>query len=170
MASKKKKEKKAEGLFKGVFMAYFILLFHLLLLVGLGGMVLFFRGFVEYMLWIFLGVTAIILGSGIYFFLRIRRGQKSLGEALNSPTFRDRSVEVSLLGGLASLRVGAPTGRTEPAGPMLEGATTDPRLQLEDPNSMRIRELNALARLLEDDLITREEYNKAKQQLFNSYS
>lgn len=169
MALKKKKEKKAEGLFKGVFMAYFILIFHLLLLVALGGMVLFFRGFVEYMLWIFLGVAALVLGSGIYFIHRMRKGKKSLGDVLRSPHFKDRSVEVSFLGGLASVRLGAP-GQAAPVGPLLENGVADPRLQLEDPSSMRIRELNALARLLEDDLITREEYNKAKQQLFNSYS
>ncbi len=170
MTVKQKKEKKAEGLFKGVFMAYFILIFHLVLLVGLGAMVLFFRGFVEYMLWIFLGVTAIILGSGLYFIRRFRRDKTSLKEALHSPAFKDRSVEVSLLGGLASVRLGAPANPIPPAGPLLEDNGANPRLQLEDPSSMRIRELNALARLLEDDLITREEYNKAKQHLFNSYS
>jgi hypothetical protein len=167
---KKTKEKKAEGVFKGVFMAYFILIFHLALLVGLGAMVLFFRGFIEYMLWIFLGVSALVLGSCVYFFLRLRRDKQSLGEALRSPTLRDRAVEISLLGGLASVRLGAPSAPSGPAVPMLENPTTNPRLQLEDPSSMRIRELSALARLLEDDLITREEYNKAKQHLFNSYS
>lgn len=170
MTSKKKKERKAEGVFKGVFMAYFILIFHLVLLLGLGSIVLFFRGFVEYMLWIFLGVTALVLGSGIYFFQRIRKDKQSLGEALRSPAFKDRAVEVSLLGGLASVRLGAPMAQGGPAGPLLENPTADPRLQLEDPTSMRIRELNALARLFEDNLITQDEYNKAKQQLFNSYS
>lgn len=169
MTSEKKKEKKAEGLFKGVFMAYFILIFHLVLLVGLGAMVLFFRGFVEYTLWIFLSVAVLILVSAVLFIRRMRKDKKSLGDVLRSPNFKDRSVEVSFLGGLASVRLGAP-GAAAPAGPMLESGVADPRLQLEDPASMRIRELNALARLLEDDLITRDEYNKAKQQLFNSYS
>jgi hypothetical protein len=39
-------------------------------------------------------------------------------------------------------------------------------MQLEDPETVRIRELAELARLLENDLITREEFNEAKQRLF----
>lgn len=168
--AKKKKEKQAEGVFKGVFIAYFILILHLVLLVGLGCMVLFFRGFVEYMLWIFLGVSALVAGSFIYFIIRFRQDKQTLGDALRSPMFKDRAVEVSLLGGLASVRVGAPGQGVGPRVPQLENPATDPRLQLEDPGSMRVRELNALARLLEDNLITRDEYDKAKQQLFKSYS
>ncbi len=34
---------------------------------------------------------------------------------------------------------------------------------------MRIRELTELANLLENNLITRDEYNKAKQQIFKSF-
>ena len=39
------------------------------------------------------------------------------------------------------------------------------RLQLEDPETARIRELTELARLFEKNLITSEEYNKAKNQI-----
>jgi len=42
-------------------------------------------------------------------------------------------------------------------------------LQIEDPTTMRIKELTNLARLLEDKMITQEEYNKAKQQIFKSF-
>jgi hypothetical protein len=40
-----------------------------------------------------------------------------------------------------------------------------PTQQLEDPGTIRIRELTELARMLEKNLITREEYNRAKQTL-----
>ena len=39
---------------------------------------------------------------------------------------------------------------------------------LEDPASARIRELSELVRLLESDLITLEEFNSVKRQLFQS--
>ena len=38
-------------------------------------------------------------------------------------------------------------------------------LQLEDPETARIREINALAQLLEKELITRDEFTRAKQRL-----
>jgi len=38
--------------------------------------------------------------------------------------------------------------------------------RLEDQNSIRVREISELARLYEKNLITLEEYNKAKHQVF----
>ncbi len=163
------KEKKEGGLFKGVFVAYFILLFHVALLVIVGCMVLFFRGFIQYTLWIFLGIGSLILLSGLLFLRRMIREKRSLGEMLDSSTFKGRSVEVSLLGGLASLKLGAP------GEPRMNEPDRYPAIehqpgpaQLEDPTTARIRQLTDLARLLEQDLITLEEYQKAKQQLFDA--
>lgn len=165
---KPKKEKKTEGLFKGVFMAYFILIFHVVLLGAVGCLVLFFRGFVQYMLWIFLGGTALILASALYFLRRFRKEKEALGDTLRSPAFRGRSVEISLLGGMASVKLGQSQSPSE--NPALDGSgVMEPARQLEDPTTARIRELSALARLLEEDLITREEYNKVKQQIFKAY-
>jgi len=48
----------------------------------------------------------------------------------------------------------------------LETGVVDPTHQLEDPESIRIRDLSQLARLLADDLITRDEYDQAKKNLF----
>jgi hypothetical protein len=81
---------------------------------------------------------------------------------LHTPLFRGRSVEISLLGGIASLRLGR-VGGVEP----LDTEVAGPARQLESPASARLRELSELARLLENDLITLEEYNQTKRQLFN---
>ncbi len=156
----KPKAKASEGVLKGVFVAYFVLLLHVLLLVGLGCLVLFFRGFVEYMLYIFLGGTALILTSALLLIRRMRRERKSLGQALDSPAFRGRSVEVSFLGGIASLRLGTPT-----EAPLIGGGPGQGVPQLESPSAARVRELRDLANLYEDDLITREEFDRAKQEL-----
>jgi BMFP domain-containing protein YqiC len=81
---------------------------------------------------------------------------------LRSPLFAGRSVEVSFMGGFASIKLNQQgdhlTAVEAPSAP----------LQLEDPETQRIRQLTELARLLEKDLISREEYDTAKQQLLKT--
>lgn len=156
------KNKEGNGLFKSVLMAYLIVILHILLIAGLALLVLFFRGIVNYMIWVFFGGLVLIVASLFYFYRRIKSGGKILKETLNSPEFRDRPIEVSFLGGMASVRLGRPGGM-----PALGSDSAKIPLQLEAPDKIRVRELTELARLLENDLITLEEYNKAKEQIFN---
>jgi len=160
MASKHTNE--SEGLFKGVMLAYLILILHVLLIFALGFLVLFFRGVVQYMPWIFLGGTALVSISAWLFYRKLKREGRSLKEMLRSATFQGRAVEISLLGGMASLKVGRPG-----SAPVLESQISNPARQLEDPATGKIRELSELARLLENDLITQDEFELAKNQLFN---
>ena len=159
-------KKEGDGLVKSVLLAYFILALHVLLIAGMAILVLFFRGVVNYMLWVVLGGIAIIGLSAFFFLRRMRAEGKSLREMLRNPVFNGRSVEVSLLGGMATVKLGQPASR--PA--IGHDAKTDvPRL--EDPDASRNRdvsELSELARLLEKDLITVDEFNKAKRRLLNS--
>lgn len=155
-----KKNKDNEGVMKSVLTAYFILILHALLIVGLGALVLFFRGLIHYMIWVFLGGSLLLLTSAHLFWRRMKAEGKTLSEMLNSPMFRGRTVEVSLLGGLATFKVG--NGPSLPA--IDAGAEAAPR-QLEDPASARVRELSELARLLDNDLITLDEFNHTKQKL-----
>jgi hypothetical protein len=158
-----KKEKEGPGLLRGVLLAYAVLALHVLLVACLGLLVIFFRGIVNYMFWIFTGGTTLILISAYLFYRRIKREGKNLKDILNSPPYRGRSMEVSLLGGIATIRMGNPDQQT-----MIESGTGNPTQQLEDPDTVRVRELMELARLRESDLITLEEYNSAKKKLFNS--
>jgi len=152
-----------EGLFKSVMAAYLVLVLHVLLVIGLGLVVIFFSGIVQYMLWIFLAGAVAILASFFYFYRRMKAEGRSLREMMRSPMFNGRPVEISLLGGLASFKVGGSVD-----GPLELGTDThNPSLQLEDPEAARLREIKELASLLKDDLITREEYEKAKQHIFN---
>jgi len=157
----KPQKKKGDGLFKSVMLAYLVLVLHVLLMLGLGLLVIFFRGVVQYVLWIFLFGTAAIIASGIYFYRRMKAQGKTLKQTLSSPMFAGRPVEVSFLGGMASLRVGMPRHAKG-----LETGSVDPQHQLEDLKSVRIRELTQLGRMLEGDLITRDEYDQAKKNLF----
>ena len=158
-------KKESDGVVKSVLIAYLILALHILLIAGLAVLVLFFRGVVNYMLWI-LGGGAIMIGlSALYIIRRMRAEGKSLGEMLRNPVFNGRSVEVSLLGGMATVKLGQPT---QPPAIGHDAAIDIPRL--EDPNasgSRDVSELAELARLLEKDLITVDEFNLAKRQLLN---
>ena len=150
-----------DGLFKSVMLAYMVLVLHVLLMLGLGLLVIFFRGVLQYMLWIFLFGVVAVVASGFYFYRRMKAEGKTLKETLSSQMFAGRPVEVSLLGGMASFRVGMP-------GPAngLETRQVGPSHQLEDSKTSQLRDLTQLARLLEEDLITRDEYDEAKKNLF----
>lgn len=143
--------------FKSVLMACFILVLHVLLIAGLVMLVIFFRGIINYMIWILIGGAAVILASGYHFYKRLQKDGKTLREMLNSSRLGSSPIEVSFLGGIASFKIGTPALSSDAAGQHLQ--------QLEDPKTVRIRELTELVRLFEDNLITLDEYNQVKQQI-----
>jgi len=157
------KKKESDGLIKSVLLAYLILALHVLLIAAMAVLVLFFRGVVNYMLWIVIGGIVLIGVSAFYFFRRMRAEGRSLREMLKNPMFSGRSVEVSLLGGMATVKMGQ---SALPPAIGHDAAIEIPRL--EDPETVSRRdvsELAELARLLEKDLITVDEFNKAKRHL-----
>ncbi|MBW2603531.1 MAG: hypothetical protein JRE28_04335 [Deltaproteobacteria bacterium] len=158
-----KKEKENQH-FKSVLMAYFILVLHVVLVAGLVLMVIFFRGIVNYMIWIFLGGLIVIIASGYHFYKRMKREGKTLQKILNTYRNSGRSVEVSFLGGLASLKIGGENHHP----PALNSNSSGHLKQLEDPEAIRYKEFSELVRRLENNLITLEEYNKFKEQIFKS--
>jgi len=98
--------------------------------------------------------------SAYLFYRRLRREGKSIWEAMRSPLFEGRSVEISLLGGMASLRLGSPTHVTA-----IEYGGNGGRPALEGPGVMRIREIEALGDLLDKKLITPQEFADAKKKI-----
>jgi hypothetical protein len=157
--------KQNDGVFKSVMMAYMVLLLHVLLIAGLGLLVLFFRGFIQYIIWIFLGGAAAIFISGYRIFKRMREEGKTLRETLGLPGSDGRPIEISILGGMATFRIGRDTA-LPPALP--DVSFPQPHHLLEDPAAIRVRELTDLARMLENNLITLEEFNTVKSRLFQS--
>lgn len=153
------KTKNKSDLFKGIMISHVVLVLHLLLFAGIGLVVAFVGGVMQYMLWILLaGMLAVAL-SAYLIYRRLRREGKSIADALRSPMFRGRSVEVSLLGGFATMRL--ESGKSDP---VIEESSRTP-MQLEDPETAKIREINLLAQLLEKKLITPDEFDMAKQRL-----
>jgi len=66
---------------------------------------------------------------------------------------------------MASLRFGRPDGPSAIENATLEAH--DARYQLEDPETLQVRELTTLADMLEKNFITLEEFSRAKQKILH---
>ena len=159
-----KKDNEIKNITNSLVLASSILVFHVLLLAGLGVLVLFFSGIVNYIFWIFLAGSALITGS-VYLFFRYmkKEGGTAFLKIMSLPELKGKNVEVNLLGGLASFKIAG--NNSEPQ--EIETDVIPAARQIEDPESRRIRELTELARMLEKNLITLEEYHQVKKTLLN---
>ncbi|WP_022667418.1 hypothetical protein [Desulfospira joergensenii] len=151
-----------DGLFKSIFTAYFILLLHVFLLAGVGLTVVLFKGVYHYLPWIMAGIGILVLSIAWIFYRRMRESSSQLRDILSVPEFRDRTVEVRLLGGLASFTVKAREER-----PLLpdHGAVHPDTRMIEDGVARTERKMLELNTLFEKNLISRHEFEKAKQNL-----
>ena len=156
-------KKEGEGVVKSVFLAYVVIILNVVIIGIIGLVVLLFQGIVSNMVWILLGLFTVVGIAAYWFYKRIKNEGRAIGEALNTPVFQKRPVEISFLGGIVSLRVGS-----NPPAPMIDAGGQSPVIQLEDPTTVKIRELSSLARMLEDNLITPEEYRQFKEKLLGS--
>ena len=160
-----KKNKEISSIANSLVVASSILIFHVILLAGLGILVFLFSGIVNYFFWIFLGGAAIISGSLYLFYRHMKKqGGAAFIKLMSLPEIKGKNVEINLLGGLASFKVTDDVKETSLA---IENKTDPAHLMLEDPDSKRFRDISALASMLEKDLITREEYNHLKKSLMN---
>jgi hypothetical protein len=144
-------------LFRGVLLVHLILGLHIALVALIGLLVIFFGGIARTWVWILLGGLTAGLGAALYAFFRARaRGRRLWGEVRGAAVAPGGSLEVSFLGGVASVTLRRPAGPGPP-----------PAALLEEPETLRLRELSALVDMYEKSLITREEFEKAKGALFN---
>jgi hypothetical protein len=162
MFFKRNKEKEGDGLFKTIMAAHVILLLHIFLIAGIGFLVLFFSGIINYMGWIFLFGAAIVLALGYRIYRRMKREGKTLYEMMRPSLLSGKSVEVSVLDGLISLKVGGSRDRRQ-----IEAFSEKKPPLLEDPRSKHMEELSELVRLFENGLITRDEFEQTKKTLFH---
>ncbi len=151
------------SLTKGVFLAFVILFFHVGMLLLVALLVVFFGFIIQYFAWIMLALGVGIVGTIVYILYSLKKQSSSIAEVLTMPEFRGKNIELRLFGGLASLKV---TDSQESAS-LLEYDGRPASRYLESPDTSRVRELSELARLLESDLITPEEYQQAKNEIFN---
>jgi hypothetical protein len=149
-------------LFKGVLLAHVIIGLHVGVIALIGLLVIFFGGIARYWGWILLGGLTAAGLFGVFLYRKVKsRGRDIYRDIRSAPVMPGGTLEVSLLGGLASVKFSKPADA-----PALPPATALPAL-LEDPATLRIRELGNLARMYEKNLITREEFERAKASMFN---
>ncbi len=154
----------SSGLMKSIFAAHLILILHVLLIAGIGCLVLFFRGIVQYMAWILIFGSAGIFLVGWLIRRRMIKEGKQLREMLSLPALSGRTIEVSVLGGMASIRLEKP----EDSQVSEHQSMISHSQNLIGSESYHLRELSELVELLNQNLITLEEYNKFKTKIINS--
>ena len=157
-----KADKPGAELFKGVMLAHLIIGLHVGVIALIGLLVIFFGGIARYWGWILLGGLTAAGLFGFFLYRKVKsRGRDIYRDIRSAPVMPGGTLEVSLLGGLASVKFSKPTDA-----PALPHAAALPAL-LEDPATLRIRELSNLAQMYEKNLITREEFEQAKAAMFN---
>ena len=72
-------KKESGDLVRGILLAHLILFLHLLFIVALGVVIIFFRGVSQYMPWIVLGAAAVLIASAYFCYRFIKsRGKQTL--------------------------------------------------------------------------------------------
>jgi preprotein translocase subunit YajC len=158
----KLKKSDKEGLFKNIFIGYFILLLHVLLLAGIALFVVLIKGVFNYLPWIMGGATLLVLLIVWLLYRRMHKSSSRIQNMLSNTQLGDRNIEVSLLGGLAAFKINA----RQNTDLLLDnhGSETDRNTRLIETEGDRAeRKMLQLDALYEKDLITKEEFEKARQ-------
>jgi hypothetical protein len=129
-------------------------------MVGLGITVVVIKGIYDFRWLILLAGIAIIGGSGYYFYRYFKEHKQKLHDLMSDPAFNDRTLEISLMGGMATVRLGHKDDNIK----LIQADETEVK-QLEQPKSVQIKELTELTRMLDDELITREEFLQLKKEI-----
>lgn len=153
-----------EGLFKSIFTAYFILLLHVFLLAGVGMSVVLFKGVYHYLPYIMAGLAILVLLVAWIIYRRIRENSTDLRTVLSAPEFQDRTVEVKLLGGLASFKIKAKENNNLLLDHDSGHRVSDTHL-IENSADKAERKMLELNTLYAKELISKEEFETARQNI-----
>lgn len=156
--TRKKTDK--EGLFKNIFIGYFILLLHVLLLAGIGLFVVFIKGVFTFLPWIMGGTVLLLLVIAWLFYRRMQKNSSQIRDMLSNAHMQDRNIEVHLLGGLAAFKINAK--QHSDLLPDSPGGNGNIRL-IETDTDRAERRMHQLDDLYEKNLITKEEFEQARQ-------
>lgn len=158
-------EKPTQELFKGIMLAHMILGLHVVLICLIGLVVIFFGGIAYYWAWIFMGGLVLTAAGAYFVYRRLKaQGRNVMRDLQGVAVPSGSTLEVRFLGGLASVKFARPAASTLPEIAM----SSAPPPLLEDPETQRLRELASLAQLYEKNLLTREEFERAKGTLLSS--
>jgi hypothetical protein len=150
-----------KSIFNGVILGYLVLLLHVLLIIGLGVTVVVIKGIYDFRWLIIIAGIALVGGSGYYFYHYFKAHKQKLNDLMSNPAFNDRTLEISLMGGMATMSLGHKDDNLK----LIQAdRETDGKL-LESPESTQIEELTKLNQMLNDELITREEFLQLKRKV-----
>jgi hypothetical protein len=93
------------GLFKNMLTAYLILMLHVVLLAGIGLTVILFKGMYQYLPWITAGFCLLVFVTVWIIYQRIKKNSMEIKDILSMPEFQERTVDIKLLGGIASFKI-----------------------------------------------------------------
>ena len=158
-------ENKKNPLFSGIMAGYLILLAHLLLIIILAAAVVFIQTLAEYIEYVLAGGVLLIIGAAVFFYRLFKQNGKEILNTLKNPAFQGQNIEISLLGGLASVSINNPEKSQQ-----LSLDSRSPTIQaLPDPHASSPRnELLRLADLYDRDLISKEEFLQLKEEFLTS--
>jgi hypothetical protein len=152
-------QKTDNSLYKSILGAFLILIMHVLLLGIIGLLVLVFHGIINYMGWIILGISLSVVGWWYWFYRRMKSDREKIRNIVGDSLLKGKSVEISFLGGAATFKL-----NNSDSIQTIE-TLSEERRQLSGPAPEYTDKLTELARLYEKNLITDEEYDKAKKRL-----
>jgi hypothetical protein len=144
----------------GIFLAYSIIILHALIIALLFMLIIFFRGIVHYILWITLAGIGLTFLSGLYFFRKMRKNSQKLKDILSDPAFAGRTLEIGFFGGAAVLKLNPQIEQ-----PITLGYEPTKALPHLKDNENTVEDLKRLGGLLEQNLITRDEFDRLKNEL-----
>ena len=145
------------SLVKSIFVAFLILIMHVLLIAGIGILILLFYGIINHMVWMIVGIVLIAIW-GYLFYRKVIEDSKELKNVVGD--LKGQNVEIKLLGGLATFRMGDSVHKNS-----TKQLSAGRPKELAAPESDSVKSLTELSRLYENKLITLEEYQKAKKDL-----
>ncbi len=148
------------GLFKSIFTAYFILLLHVVLIAGIGLTIILFKGVYQYLPWIMGGIALLVIIISTLLYQRMKNNSAQIKDILAMPQFQDQTVDIKLLGGIASFKITPGTNKQV----LIDNNYSNTPMIENDINKTEQKILK-LTILFEKDIITKEEFDKAKQNI-----
>jgi hypothetical protein len=148
---------------KGLVLAHVIVLLHLVIIGALALLVVVLGGFARHLAWFFIGGSVLVGVSAVFFYRRMKTGGKNVLKDLQAiGLMTDGNVEIRLIGGLVSVsfKQSADTQR-----PRIDAGGRLPAARLEDARTQRDRDLAELTHLLEKNVITSDEYRRARERI-----
>ncbi len=147
-------QKSDYSIFKNLSVAFLILLAHVVLIGLIGVLTLFFGWIGNNIGWVMIGVLCASMALAYWFYRRVKSDSRVIKDIIGDASLNGKSVEISFLGGMASFKIG-----NEQSGNLK---------QLEAPKSDTILSLTELTKMYEKQLITSDEFIKAKQKILKT--